>query len=292
MREVISASEGHRITSRNVTDGEFGQRCNLKLTGTWTLERVDKRTGRTVRVDKAHNTIQSAGITEFLELCTGDSTAHFDSGAFFKVYDGDPGTEVFSAASADAAPVHLTEQVTWTFSDISVDTYTAARIEFGLGALTFSNASVAFGAKPNTQNWIYRYELSISSGDAPLSESDGLDHMLRLFTGDKDEHFNNAATALKIYEDQSFTELNGAGNGSYTLGQDTSFPSVSGSDMVLQWVVPAGTLTGTWEGVEIYTTYGNGDDATLRSPALGVWDSLGSKTASSKWQYTYTFSLT
>lgn len=256
------------------------------LKGIWTLEKYDRETGELVERKQKSNAITSAGRTEFLRLITGLSAAHYDNTSDLIIYDSDGGTQTRLLGGTQAGyPLLSTDDplyagtMSWRFADETANTYDANHVEFSNGSVVFSESTPNWGTKPTTQNWYYTYNLNIASTDAFVEEGD-LAQLLQLFVGAISSHFNQANTSLRIYSNGT-TVL-----GTFTDPMDAGYPAVSGSTATFQWTVPAGTLTGSWETVEVYES---GLGSVLRGNPASETDGL-TKQSTATW--TVQFALT
>lgn len=269
------------------------QRREMEVEGRYRVTRYDRETGKRLgSTGWRKNTIQAAGKQLLLDLWIGDSAAHYtNASAELKLYNSSDALQATFTGADTGYPDHGTSgQVTWQWSDISTDQYAADRVTFSNGTTVFSDVgTTGWGSKPDTENWIYEYQLSITTSDSNLSLADssaeGLDHILHCMTGDSADHFNQASAAIQVESDQSGTVL-----GTDTGGCDSGYPSRSGTTVTFQWTVAAGVLTGTWELVIVYGNFAT--DVTLRDEGTpAVYDQFGSKASNAEWVYTYEFSI-
>jgi hypothetical protein len=169
-------------------------RRKMRLTGTYTVQKYDRETGELVETVKAKNDVTAAGKTLFLQLVGGINTDYINqANARLELYGADfTGPPVKTIVGADAAPDHdsIPRQVTWTWSDISIDVYTANRVrlvQHGTSTI-FSEAVTNWGTKTTAFNWIFSYSVSISGGSNFTEQATalpwpGLGDFLRCVTG-------------------------------------------------------------------------------------------------------------
>jgi hypothetical protein len=153
-----------------------------RLEGRYTRIAYCRNTGRMMGRKTVTNAVTLAGRNALIHriLGTGSVAAYNQAGTFLRLKDNSGNvivsggnTKTFTGADQEPAtrapwPDTGCRSMFWRFSDISVDVYTPYQVEFGSGATIFSAKTdlqvggPAWGEKPNTQNWIYEYELTIS----------------------------------------------------------------------------------------------------------------------------------
>jgi hypothetical protein len=267
------------------------------LSGAYRLTRIDRATGEIIeRTPWRRNAIMIGGKRQMADLIMGANSIFYNqANSRLRIYtSGTFGTLAKTITGADAAPDHgFSREVTWTWSDISADVYTAHSVRFDNGTHLFSEASPNFGAKPNSENWIYSYRLQLNpeSGQAikfdenpsgtPTNPAPGLDDFLRCMTGNVSgaSRWNASLTRMEVD--------NGSGSSLDTVAVITG-PSRSDSSgqVTITWVFEVGTGAGNfnWVNLRVYNDR-NPTKLTLRYHE----DNLGSKSSSTVRQWTYNF---
>lgn len=253
----------------------------ITLEGRWKVTRVCRRTGRVLGVHRFKNTIQSAGIHRVLDCMIGASGLHMNQGNADLVIRNSSDTVVKTITGADSGyPDHSTsKQVTWRWSDISVETYEAddllvKRDHGGSDNLTFSVSDQNLGTKPDSENWLYKYTLSIGNGGDTDLQDTGLDLILKLFSGNSALHYDNPIIEVFTPTDTSLG----------TVAADAGFPSRSGTTVTMEFTSEAGQETGDWDDVGVYNGPGSGNLSYVN-------ENIGNKSSSTERKYTFEFTL-
>jgi hypothetical protein len=161
------------------------------LKGTFTRHAYDKETGEYLGKESFSNNVTQAGRNALIARVIGNSqitvngsptavVAYNAANAWLRLRDSGGnvitvnGNEKYFLGTSDSTPQLRApwpdtgcRKMYWRFSDISVDVYTPHQAEFGAGSISFSLTTTlqsgggAWGQKPNTQNWIYEYELTL-----------------------------------------------------------------------------------------------------------------------------------
>lgn len=225
-------------------------RREMTARGAWEIERTERATGRALGTERFTNTITAAGLDEILELITGLSANHFSQANMDLVVEDSGNTSQFSQNGADSIS-HLASgtsgTITWEWADETTNTYTVDEVIVSVGGLTFSNASPSYAggnAKPANENWTYRYQLTLT---VPVDMENAMDDILDLVIGASNDHMNQAASALRV-------DGTTGGTAPVYVGADSAV-TVSSGTATWVWTVPAGTMTGTWNYVEVYGAY-------------------------------------
>lgn len=259
------------------------ERIPLILRGQWRVTRVSRETGEVLSTHEGPNTIQTAGLNRVLDCMIGDSSLHLDQANADLVIRNSSDTVVKTITGADSGyPDHSTQgEVVFQWSDISTEQYEAddllvKRDHGGSDDLTFSVSDQNLGNKPDSENWIYEYTLSIGNGgDTDLKDA-GLDHILHLFTGDSSDHFNNGTTQLELF--------NSSDSSVGTVACDDGFPSRSSQTVTWEFTSPAGEDSVDWDDVEVQMALG---PVVLNRTN----EALGTKGSNTERQYTFDFTL-
>jgi hypothetical protein len=261
------------------------------LGGRWEVERYCRLCGEKLPTLRGENTILDAGKQEFLDIMfhigSPAASQQFDNGSTqVKIYDsGDVLKTTLSCKSG--YPLHGSEDtglVYFWFEDLTADVYEADRIDFLNvdSSVIFSRKDpTAFGTKPSTENWIYKYTLSITqNGDGDLS-MDALDHALRMFTGDR--------SISQGWDSSSWIYIEASGGSPNTTEEiDGGYPSRSGETVTMVFTSEAGGDLISWYDVSIRALM---VDPSGNMDLSSTTESLGTKGSSEVWEYTFTFSL-
>lgn len=259
--------------------------------------KFNRETGEKVGHEKVLNAIQTTGKDLFLDVVFGGSTTYMNQANTSLVISGTSGTgtlpRTLSTADSGYPQSPAARQMRWQWSDISADTYTVTGVEVRRGATVFSTASPSFSggnSKPNTENWIYRYTVTISGGSQftePVAfgaggNYPGLHWLLRRLIGDSaavswaslhlialtSDDYNNDHATLAL------------ANGSRT-GQTFKWIYVSdeGED-----------TGGPWEWILIQSATVPQEE--LSAPRLRIsQESWGNKASNAAWTIEYEFSV-
>jgi len=252
------------------------------ISGRWELIKQNRATGEIDEVvSLGKNSITTDGKTEAVKLMWGLGGTPFSNGnAELKLYDNT--LTLIKTVACDATyPSHSYKSVVFKFSDISVDQYTVEWLYFGNGVITFSTKqqdSSIFPApennvKPNTQNWIYQYTLSISDSDADMDD-DGEDQILRIITGDQSLDFGSADLHVAA----------SGGTPESSVNMDATYPQLSGTTVTCVFTSAPGSNSQQW-----YTCWvsANLDGGTY--VISSTVEDAGTKGAADQWVYTYEF---
>lgn len=270
-------------------------KIDATLTGVWTVERFSRVTGEklpTLLVEE--NTIQDAGKNIFLDMMfnygSPASTNQFTNARTdLLIYNTSDVLQ--KTLDCDASyPSHGSEDsglVYYWFSDLTADAYEADDLHFknSTSGVTFSIKLATGWSKPATENWIYKYTLQITqNGDSNL-KMDGLDHALRLFSGNrvllgKQWEASGANRITLLVEDSPKTSTQ-------TI-YASSGPTRSSQTVTTVFTQAAGT--GTGQDWEYCTIQANMTDQGL-TELNETQESGGTKGASEEFVYTFTFSL-
>ncbi len=262
------------------------------LLGRWEVERYSRLTGRFLGKSEGPNTVLSTGEDAFLDMMFNTNspagTDQFTNAqSQLKIYDsGDVLRQTLSTKSG--YPAHGAEDsgtVQYWWEDISIDTYEADRVDFlnPTSAVIFSRKDpTSFGSKPNSENWIYKYTLEISNfGDSDI-QMDGLDHALRLFTGNRiltSKQWSNTDCYILV-------ENNGA-SVTYEVGMDDGYPSRTGQTTTCVFTAESGQANQEWYNVAVAAVFTEQGETELSR----TQEELGSKSSSMEREYTFTFSF-
>jgi hypothetical protein len=253
-------------------------RSHLEMRGLYRVIKEDRTTGERAVGDWRPNAITTAGKNIFLDIIRGSAGSgdvYDQANSQIRIYDGSPGTLVKTLTGADAAFPSIALnganlEVTWEWSDISVDVYNAARIELrnragGSGNTIFSDAAPAFGTKPNTQNWIYQYKL-ILTGIASAPFGDGTGHysgvreLLEMFIGEQVDRYDT--------DTELFVE--GSSSGTYSQVADGA-PTRTGQTVTWTFTVAEanGNAPNNWQDITIRKTLTDCTNCVLRKDNEG-----------------------
>lgn len=247
------------------------------------------------------NTLSAEGIDEFLRLIAGTSSQHLDATFASITVNNSAGTPAASTAYAQegttsgpaagtttkSAPTYA---VTWTFADISTDTYSDANyLHFWyddiLNGYHISTVQINAGNKPATENWYYEFTMELYSTDTDITTG-GLQLLMDLYTGVSALHLNQSGIRLH--------PTTGAGSGTEidsALTPDAN-PTVDTTNNNLTWVwtVADGTSEGVWAGTKIKV--GTSFLTNLRWGGCKTdGSSCGTKSEGEEWEYTYVFTV-
>lgn len=264
-------------------------RKKQSLSGVWRIKREANElhelpAGTPLPSMGARNTIQADGRDHLLDLMGGGGGDNFADNASSQLEVEDSGgNPLFSPSSADSGYPDLgtQKQATWQWTDASTDSYTVDTVRFTvLGeSVVFSEVTggpFSDNQKPSTENWTYEYTLIISAGDAELQD-DGLHAVLEIFTGEITDSFNQNGTRIEPVD---------SGSPIGTQGPDSD-PTRSGNTLEWVFTVAEGSLTGSWDTVNILGATWASADVTLSSGS-----GPGTKDSDTQRVYTYTFTLT
>jgi hypothetical protein len=278
MHDTMTAAGTGHLTIRRV------------LRGAYRLIAEDRATGERREGPWVGNAVVDAGKQAFLDRVRGVGTAWGQATSRLQLYSG--GTLRKQITGTFVAPSHATlNRVVWEWRDISADTYTnvnQAIFSHSGTAVQFSSAVVGFGDKTDAQNWIvqYRLDFSGSTPDLVTTANEGLDLMLRMFTGNQTTYFDGSSQLL-VFSDAGRTQAMGP----QTV--NATFPTRAAQTLTYRWTVAAGTMTGSWHHLLIARNASNPPGgpiltgARLRDRA----DQLGTKGPTDEWVWTYTLSI-
>lgn len=268
----------------------------IRFKGVWTRFRIDRETGELLGVDQAENAIVTDGLNLFMDLLSGLSTNSMTNGNSIIELVLSSGTENITGNSADSGfPDHSIEEgrVRWEWSDISTDEYTIdtlniyqANTDIATDGIQVSSTSNPFAdnSKPESENWIYRYDITMS-GSGGL-QSAGMDRCLRIITDNEDNVFGGPASgetgnlALKPH-DTAGTDACASPD---RRAADTGFPSRSSQTVTWEYTIADGDCDGDWTQVDMISMLWTGTTDVVLS--AGNTD-RGTKTAGEEWQFTY-----
>jgi hypothetical protein len=261
--------------------------------GLWTVHRQDRASGEWLEPLVGENTILTAGKQIFLDLMfdigTPAATEQFTNArAQVKIYNASDGLEQTLGAKS-GYPSHGSEDsgtVEYWFEDISTDVYVADRIDFlnSTSGKVFSKKDpTSFGTKPDSQNWTYKYTLSITQNSDTDLSMDGLDHALRLLTG------NRVITDEVQWKDGD-VKLHIENNGdsvSSDLAEDATYPSRSAETVTIVFTASTSQNNQEWYNLAV-----RGNFTTVGQTELSrTQENLGTKDSTIQREYTFTFSL-
>lgn len=190
------------------------------------------------------NDVTAAGIDDFLNLIAGLGGSHYTTAATdLRIYTSGPTLEkTLGCANGPTVANNGTDAatITWRFDDISIDVYTIYRLDVynSSSTTTFSQALASgnpFGdgdySKPNSENWIYTYTLTLDGSGSNLQAS-GLHYSADLFVDNENFHWNGTYTNLSVEDSGGASQIENVPAGSVTI--DTA-----DNKMTAVWTIPA-----------------------------------------------------
>lgn len=262
-----------------------------RIGGRWKIHRRDRETGRELPPIEGPNAVLAAGKQVFLDIMGGIGGTVFDqTNTDLRIYVSGPTLQKTLDCDSVTHGADDSGTVTFVFSDNTTDTYTVSRLDIynSSSGVTFSQTSPAFAggnAKPASENWIYEYTITITqNGDSDL-DMDGLDHALRMFTGDRSPgSYSGWDEACRIQVQNSGRTL------TETVTVD-AIPSRSGETLTWVFTSPAGSDSIQWYYVEVQSATEPTFGEIALSETLEDLDGAGSKGSGVSRVYTFTFSL-
>lgn len=251
MREGMEAREAAGLHRR-------GPGVVALMHGRYRKLAVDRASGALVDVSPWQNTIQAAGIERVLDLCLGDSSDHFNQSTELRLYSDAGSTLARPAMTCDSGypSAPSPSKMVWRWSDISVDTYTVQQARVvSPGGVVFSIANPGWGSKPNTQNWIYEYELTLTAAQECI-QSEGLEAILLLMTNQSTAHWGSAARLEIVqYDDPAgLPPQDRQVVDSDLLNLDANFPSRAGTRIRWEFTAHDGEAEFRWDDARVYPT--------------------------------------
>lgn len=307
-----------------------GLRLQYRLMGRYTVRKYDRETGAFLGSQTVRNEISLAGKNEMIKLIIGSGGQVFsEANSWIRLRNASAvETAYFAAADAgyptlrDEWPDPDSRKAVWRWSDISVDVYEAAQAEWGNGNVTFSTTTATgFGSKPNTQNWLYEYELTLAPQtgdedawryqfDAPhasitmLDPYPGLERFLKRMMGTagvaafaESAELNTPGIAMRVmlapenwgtYGTEILTDPVAAAAYWETPVYCQTAPEHDEVNASVEWVFSTTVNDGTWNVVQIYHHV----SLNPNDPEDGVyplWHGLesdeGTKPSGATWNY-------
>ena len=264
----------------------------ILIHGRWTILRQSRLTGEMLEPLEGPNTVSTAGKNIFLDMMFGTNspaaTDQYDNGStVLKIYDtGDSEVSVSPVACKSGYPdaVDGSHSVDYWFEDISAAVYDADDLDIlnSDSAIVFSTKDATGWSKPASENWIYKYTLSISRGHVDLDYA-GLDLGMKVFTGEANISGNEFGAACEIY-----VEANGGSPN--TTVQNTGNGSRTGQTVTQVFVSPVGSHLIEWYDVSVRTpSTHEGGDVVLNKTTEDFDPST--KPSNVERVYTFTFSV-
>lgn len=266
---------------------------NIHAIGRFRVVKMDRESGRKEPTNWAYNTVTEVGKNRFCRQVTGLDSAPLNQ-ANTELVLRNGSNNIIKVIPCSRAVSHSGRFATWDFDDISVDVYTVASVEVrrtGSPAYTFSTASPAFSGgnnKPNSQNWLYEYELELQGGvnfDLQYDGSPpapGLERMLRCFSGNLSSTWAGLTTRLFVYTEM-WDDGNPRPDPAASLEISSGYPQVEDNVITWQYVTTGANVL--WRNVEI------AQDLTGGPFVLGWIPVNRTKVSPSTWEYTATFTL-
>jgi hypothetical protein len=271
-----------------------------KLEGRLSAVAVCRDTGIRSPLWEHKNGFTAPGRELFLDLIRGASTAWLDGSVLLRLYNS--GGTLVRQLSADGAPNLATaRQMVWTFSDISIDQYTAQTARLVKGSTDVTTVTPAWAGTPktNAQNIIYTYTISWATGGTmarftePVSFGAGnpFQGLHAMFQRAANQASAPAWDAANV-KARFFTAA-GYGNQLHDRLGATGLVR-SGNSLIWTFLAPAQSgasgYVGVWQWGAIFNQPLHTTNPTgfLRLNDEG----FGTKGASDEWTLTYTFTLT
>ena len=264
-----------------------------EIRGHWRIERQDRETGEWLEpYTGLLNAVTTAGKQKALDIMFGlnapsSSDQLTQTNTDFQIYTAGP--SLYKTLNCTTGPTHGAEDsgtVRYEFEHYTADAYSAARWDIYNGAtsLTFSQYTTS-QSKPSTENWKYVWTLSLSNSLDSDLQMDGLDHALRLITGNRSmtgkQWAASGTNEAEILIDNTGRTIQS------DCPVDTGYPSRSGTTVTLVFTSPTNNDSQEWRYVAVQATMT--DEGVTKLSETD--ENAGTKNAAAEWEYTFTFSL-
>jgi hypothetical protein len=276
----------------------------VAIRGAITRERYarlpDGSCGELLGVDTVENTIHNKD--KIMEVLLGITDSHFSqTQAYLVMSSTQGGGGTFVKAGANALVTATAANANganyeWKFEDNTINTYSAnwGRLyngnpsvfdgtEDGLQAWYISEVNPAFGNKPATENWHYRYQLEFYSSDSDIKVG-GMTRLHQILQGDTSAHLTAANARLQPKD--------GSNNSVGAVITASSRTQPTTTSVEFTFVSADGANNGTWANTQVYHVAAGIGNATLREGGCKQDStSCGTKAGGEEWTYRWRLSI-